>query len=67
MKFNYREVNIALCSCGGKFHEVDPTDEEEKKYGCSCKGCCVEAIQCDKCNTRITLALNAPEDEPYDE
>lgn len=56
-----REVNKAHCSCGGEFKEVEATDKEEKAHGCSSKGCCVRAIQCSKCGTRITFQLCAPE------
>jgi len=58
---NHREVKIASCSCGGKFQEVKPTEQEEKDHGCSSKECCVAAIQCDKCNTRVTFGLCSPE------
>jgi hypothetical protein len=61
--FKNRDVENAFCSCGGKFHSVEPTEQEEKKYGCSSKKCCVAAIQCDKCNTRVTFELCAPEME----
>jgi len=57
-EFNGREIDKAFCSCGGEFHEVETTKEEEKKRGCSC---CVAAIQCDKCKTRILFDLCAPE------
>ena len=58
-----REVDYVLCSCGGEVEEVETTDEEDKKYGCSRKGCCAVAFQCKKCQTRFLFALNAPEAE----
>lgn len=60
-----RDVNKAHCSCGGEFKVVDTTEKEEKNFGCGSKGCCVQAIQCIKCGTRITFQLCAPEME-YD-
>jgi hypothetical protein len=58
-----RDVESIHCSCGGNAEEVVPNEEEEKKYGCGSKWCCVTAFECEKCHTRFTVALNAPEME----
>jgi len=60
-KIKGRDVNKMICSCGGAFYEADPTEKEEKTYGCGRSGCCVMAIQCDKCKTRVTIDLCAPD------
>jgi hypothetical protein len=60
-EFGGRDVDKAICSCGGEFKIVATTDKEEKNYGCGSKECCVRAIQCTKCDTRITLKLCAPD------
>lgn len=57
-----RNIEEVFCSCGGKVTEVDTTDEEEKQYGCNRRRqCCVRAWKCDKCSTRWTFSLEAPE------
>lgn len=58
-----RGVESIRCSCGGEVVEKEPTEEEEKKYGCGTPGCCVEAFQCTECLTRFTFSLDAPEME----
>lgn len=57
-----RAIERAKCSCGGKVFTKEPTDEEVEWSGCS-RGCCVVAMECDKCQTRFTCALEAPEME----
>jgi len=56
-----REPEKIMCSCGGEVGMVDPTKEEEKKYGCGRPGHCVRAFECKKCKTRFTMRLEAPE------
>ena len=58
-----REIESVRCSCGGIVQEYVTTDEEESCYGCGRKGCCVTALECDKCHTRFTIALEASEME----
>lgn len=56
-----RDPKKIICSCGGEVKEVETTDEEEEIYGCTFKQCCVNAFQCQKCNTRFTFELEAPD------
>ena len=56
-----REVKKIVCSCGGDVKEEEPSDTEEKRYGCQQRGCCVTAFQCQLCKTRFTFALCSPE------
>jgi hypothetical protein len=56
-----RDIAKVLCSCGGTVSEKETTADEEKEYGCGRKGCCCNALQCDKCGVRFTLSLEAPE------
>ena len=58
-----RKVDIVKCSCGGSVEEIETTDEEERDYGCGRRGCCVEVYVCNKCGTRFTFSLEAPEME----
>jgi len=60
-----KEVNKILCSCGGVPTSVDPTETEEKVYGCNQRGCCVGALECPNCKTRFTL-LYAPPDPDWE-
>jgi len=53
------------CSCGGIYVEEEPTVEEEGLYGCGRPGCCVGAMRCDKCKTRVLFEFDAPEDIDY--
>lgn len=66
-KIGNREVKEMICSCGGRWKEV-VLKKREIKHGCQRDkdhvgdfGCCVTAFQCNKCKTRITVALHAPE------
>lgn len=62
MNVEGREVNEALCSCGGKWHDVEPTAAERRKHDCGRPhACCTAAAQCDKCGTRILFKLAAPD------
>lgn len=56
-----RFVKKSICSCGGDVYEVETVSEEEVKYGCGRKGCCIRAFQCKKCNVRFLLKIDAPE------
>lgn len=41
---------------------METTKVEEKEYGCGRRtGCCVTAFECEKCKTRFTIALEAPD------
>lgn len=60
-----REIREIRCSCGGKAEETETTKEEEELFGCGRPGCCVTAYQCRACNTRFTIALEAPELEDF--
>lgn len=57
----HREIDRVECSCGGEVFDVRPLAKEERTYGCNRRNCCVRAWQCDRCKTRFTLALCAPE------
>ena len=56
-----REIDNGYCSCGGRVESAETTDEEEEKYGCGRRGCCVMTYQCKGCETRFIFELNAPE------
>ncbi len=59
-----RTIAKVYCSCGGTPVEVETNDAEEKAYGCGRRrGCCVRAYECEKCKTRWTFDLEAPEAE----
>ena len=61
MEFNGHEIDKIICSCGGEVEQVKTTDDEEEKYGCHRRECCVKALKCKKCGVRWTLDLCAPE------
>lgn len=58
-----REIRKIICSCGGEITKVETTITEDKEYGCKRKGCCVEAFECNKCKTRLTVVYESPEME----
>lgn len=60
-----RQIDKAICSCGGRVKEVETTRKEENRYGCHNKMCCCRALKCTKCKTRFTLVLEAPDMESF--
>ena len=60
-----REIDKAVCSCGGTVEPAKTTIEECKEYGCwrdsPEQSCCVTALECDKCGARFTLSLETPD------
>jgi hypothetical protein len=55
-----REIDSAVCSCGGVVKKV-AAYQSEIMDRCEC---CVKALECDKCKTRFALHLEAPEWNP---
>lgn len=54
-------IEYIICACGNKAEWIDPTDQEEKDYGCSRRRrCCVSAYQCEK-GHRTVVKWETPE------
>lgn len=45
----------------GYAESVEPTDEEEAKYGCGRPGCCSRAFVCAACGVRTAARAPAPD------
>ena len=56
-----KDINKIICSCGGEAERKKTSKEEESKYGCNRKECCVNAYECNKCKVRWTFTFDAPE------
>jgi len=60
-----RDIENIHCSCSGVYEYVDTKTPEIKKYGChrdtKTNNCCVAAMECNKCKTRLTISFCAPD------
>lgn len=55
-------IRQSKCSCGGIVRDVESTQEEDQQ-GCGRHNHCNASLERDRCNTRFSLALPAPEME----
>ena len=58
-----RETGAVPCKCNGYCDSVEPTWEEEKKYGCGITRCCARAFVCRLCGARYAGSAPSPEME----
>ena len=53
------DAKAVPCTCGGYADEVDPTDDEDSKYGCGRYKCCCAAFVCRICGKRLVARREA--------
>jgi hypothetical protein len=58
-----RHVEAIQCKCGGYAGMVEPTTDEERRYGCGRPRCCSRAFVCNICGMRRAGRAEAPEME----
>jgi len=59
-----RDTKGIPCSeCDGYAKQILATEEEEAKFGCGRKGCCLCVFWCLVCNHRSLTFIEAPEME----